>query len=90
VHETRTGTAPFGRNGHIDSQTDVGGWPTLNSEPPAFRTNKGTPLDDGIPDVWKIAHGLPVNQNVANLYNLSNVYTNLEIYLNSLVADTHR
>ena len=85
INEVHNGIFTFGRNGHIDSQTDVGGWPTLNSEPPAFRTNKGIPLDDGIPDAWKIAHGLPINQNVANLYNLSNIYTNLEMYLNSLV-----
>ncbi|MCL2028090.1 MAG: pectate lyase, partial [Bacteroidales bacterium] len=75
------------RAGMIDSQEDVGGWSPLNSLPPAPRTLKGTANDDGIPDAWKIANGLPLNQNMANRYNLSNIYTNLEVYLNSLVGE---
>jgi hypothetical protein len=84
INETRTGTATFG-NGLLGNSLGPRDWPVLNSLPPAFRTNRGTPNDDGIPDAWKIANKLPLNQNMANRYSLSNVYTNLEMYLNSLV-----
>jgi hypothetical protein len=41
---------------------------------------------DGIPNEWKKAHGLPLNDpNVANAVNTDG-YTALEMYLNSLVS----
>jgi hypothetical protein len=41
--------------------------------------------NDGIPDEWKKAHGLSLNaRNVANAVNADG-YTELEVYLNSLV-----
>ena len=41
---------------------------------------------DGMPDDWEKAHGLnPNDGSDAKNYNLSPDYTNLEIYLNSLV-----
>jgi hypothetical protein len=68
--------------GIIDSQTDVGGWPVLNSA--------AAPLDsdhDGMPDSWEIAQGLNVN-NAADRNNIgTGGYTMLEIYLNSLVGN---
>ncbi len=43
-------------------------------------------MEDGIPDEWKHAHGLPLNDpGVASLVNQAG-YTNLELYLNSLMA----
>lgn len=41
---------------------------------------------DGIPDEWETANGLnPNDGNDGNKYNLNKEYTNLEVYLNSLV-----
>jgi hypothetical protein len=65
----------------IDSQDDVGGLPMLNSA--------AAPLDadrDGMPDLWELARGLnPNNANDRNGKNLDGNYTNLEVYLNSLL-----
>jgi hypothetical protein len=89
INETRTGTSTFGNNGLITSQNQVGGWPVLNSLPPDPRHLRGTANDDGIPDWFKIKHRLPLGQNMANRYSLSPYYTNLEMYLNSLVEHIH-
>ena len=95
VYETRAGTVTYGGKtyakaqgfdttkvyGIIDSQTDVGGWPVLNSA--------AAPLDsdhDGMPDSWEIAQGLdPSNAADRNKVGAGG-YTMLEIYLNSLVG----
>ncbi len=49
------------------------------------------PLDsdgDGIPDEWEIANGLdPNDPKDANKFTLTKLYTNIEVYLNSLVED---
>jgi hypothetical protein len=59
----------------------VGGWPAYVSGEAPVDTAR-----DGIPDVWKRAHGLPLNDpNVANAVNADG-YTMLEVYLNSLVT----
>ena len=69
--------------GFIDSQKDVGGWPTYTYDPNAV------PLDtdgDGMPDSWEIAHGLnPTNAADGNTTTLDGNYTNVEVYLNELV-----
>ena len=80
------------KNGMIDSQNDVGGWPELKD------TGKPTDTDnDGIPDEWETAHGLnpksaadaltfTICENDPN--NTKNVmYSNIEVYANSLVQD---
>lgn len=88
VEEVRTGTATGGETyaggnkGIIDSQNAVGGWPELQS---------GIyPQDsdgDGMPDAWEIEHGLnPNDPTDGKTYNLREDYTNIEIYLNSLVS----
>jgi hypothetical protein len=66
----------------IDSQTEVGGWPVLNSTPAPADTDQ-----DGMPDFWELNLGL--NPAVAN-NNHTNAdgYTDLEWYLNWL-ADPH-
>jgi pectate lyase len=65
--------------GIIDSQTDVGGWPSLNSTPAPLDTDH-----DGMPDDWETAHGLslsdPGDRNTVG----EDGYTNLEKYLNTL------
>lgn len=90
VDEVKNGTTTYigsvsGKPGLIDTQTDVGGWPILQ---------QGTvPQDtdgDGIPDAWEVANGLNPNLNDANGRDLSAVYDNIEVYVNSLVADIIR
>jgi len=75
VSDARNGTGKI-----INSEEDVGGWPNYDSgEPPVCSTN------DGIPDEWKKTHGLSLDDpNVANAVNAEG-YTELEMYLNSLV-----
>lgn len=67
----------------IDTQNQVGGWPTLNSTTPPTDTDQ-----DGMPDAWETANGLdPANAADRNNYTLNADYTNLEVYLNSLVPN---
>ncbi|MFW6371203.1 MAG: pectate lyase family protein, partial [Bacteroidota bacterium] len=70
-----------GKNGIIDSQNDVGGWPLLKScSPPADSDN------DGMPDNWEKQNDLnPFDASDNTKYNLTQNYTNLEVYINSLV-----
>lgn len=70
------------RNGIIDSPHDVGGWPELKSSP-ALKDSDG----DGMPDEWEIANGLDPNKYDANGRDLSKVYDNIEVYINSLVGE---
>lgn len=76
-----------GLKGIIDSQNDVGGYPTSS-------TFKGgsAPTDtdrDGMPDTWENEHGLnPNDASDGALVTLSaDDYTNLEMYLNELAGD---
>jgi endonuclease/exonuclease/phosphatase family metal-dependent hydrolase len=66
----------------IDSQTQVGGWPLLNSLTPAPDTDQ-----DGMPNYWETTLGLtdPNNGSDGPL-NSGNGYTYLENYLNWLAA----
>lgn len=80
VKEISTGTASKGKakNGIIDSQAEVGGWPVLKSEQ-APKDADG----DGMPDAWEIKNKLNPNDSAdANLKTLAQPYTNLEHYLN--------
>ncbi len=67
----------------IDSQDEVGGWPTLRSlvtSEPAKDTD-----GDGMPDEWEERHGLnPNDPKDGNAIAGADGYTNLEKYLNSL------
>ena len=85
VAETKNGTATYsgsktGYAGILDSQTDVGGWPLLNSLTPPIDTD-----NDGMPDEWEIAMKLNSIVANANAKELSTGYDNIEVYLNSLV-----
>jgi len=81
VKETQEGTFTYtgsngGTNGLIDTQADVEGW----SE---YASTTTTQQDS---DEWETANGLnPNDGSDGNKYNLSKEYTNLEVYLNSLV-----
>ncbi|MEC5385113.1 hypothetical protein VVD49_05220 [Uliginosibacterium sp. H3] len=67
----------------VDSQEEVGSWPAV--------PNGTAPLDsdgDGIPDAWEQAHGLNAKDagDGAKPAKDKSGYTNLERYLNGLVA----
>jgi len=66
----------------INSQTQVGGWPQYRSAlPPQDSDN------DGMPDAWETAHGLnPNDAGDTGLDRDGDGYTNVEEYLNDLVA----
>jgi hypothetical protein len=83
VGEIESGTATYG-DGVIDSQSEVGGFPELHSLPAPPDKDR-----DGMPDAWESANGLnPQDASDRNDTNLSGTYyTNLEVYLNSLVED---
>jgi len=69
------------KSGIIDSQDNVGGWPTLLSKEPPQDSDH-----DGMPDEWERSHGLDPNDGTdgARLSD-DRCYTQLEHYLNSLV-----
>lgn len=88
ANEVKNGTYTFNgsngsANGIIDTQNDVGGWPSYkySSNQVVVDTD-----NDGMPDEWETKAGL--NKNSASdgvLYTLNSSYTNLEMYLNSLI-----
>ncbi|GAB3821973.1 pectate lyase [Pontibacter rugosus] len=83
VQEVRSGNPTGGKNknGIIDSQSDIGGWPEIQSVAASADKDK-----DGMPDAWERKHKLnPANADDAAAYTLSKQYTNIEVYLNSLV-----
>ena len=85
IMETSNGTYTYtgsngSTNGLIDTQSDVGGWPVLNSLP--------APVDsdhDGMPDDWENDNGLNPNLDTDRNNVAPDGYTMLEKYLNSLV-----
>lgn len=93
MEEARTGTATYkgsvtNEDGLIDIVADVNGYTEDNfpseTRPEGFDTDL-----DGMPDEWETANGLdPNNPDDANLYTLDTEkgwYTNVEVYINSLV-----
>ncbi|MBS1794418.1 MAG: carboxypeptidase regulatory-like domain-containing protein [Acidobacteria bacterium] len=62
----------------INSQTDVGGWPLLNSLPAPVDTD-----GDGIPDTWENSHGLNAADPNDAAQLAPNGYSNLENYINN-------
>lgn len=67
----------------INSPDEAGGYPVLDAGTPLTDTDR-----DGMPDEWEEANGLDKNASSdGRLYTLDKEYTNLEIYLNSLVQD---
>jgi hypothetical protein len=75
VSEARNGTGRI-----INNEQEVGGWPSYASGQPPLES-----ANDGVPDEWKKAHGLSLTDpNVANAVNADG-YTQLEVYLNSLM-----
>jgi Pectate lyase len=82
----------YPKYGLLDSQTDIkpanavadwSPWPTLNSTTAPVDTDA-----DGIPDSWELEYGLdPSNATDAQLTTVDGIYPNVEVYLNSLVAN---
>ena len=95
VSDTRDGKATYTGSGlskgFVNSQddnkpsgagSDWSAWPTLNS------TTAPTDTDgDGMPDDWEDGHGLDKTKAADGNVVTESGYTNLEIYLNSLVED---
>lgn len=98
ANETKNGTfGTFGKysgtqtgqmgskNGFIDTQGDVGGWPELREYDKLKDTDK-----DGMPDEFEDANGLNKNSAadaVTKTLDKKGYYTNLEVYANSLVEE---
>jgi len=88
VNEVRNGTYTYdGSNGStkglIDSPSDVGGYPALNAGTALTDTDR-----DGMPDQWEDANGLDKTSAAdGKICTLDKNYTNLEVYLNSLVQN---
>lgn len=85
IIDTRIVNDVISGTGHSIATTEdqpEGGWPVLHSLP--------APVDsdhDGMPDAWETVWGLDENDPAdRNNYDLHQDYTNLEVYLNSLVA----
>ena len=84
-------SSTYPREGIIDSQNDLrpaqagadwSPWPALDAE------KAGKDVDqDGMPDVWERAQKLDPLKANANGRDLSTVYDNIEVYLNSLVKE---
>lgn len=69
----------------IDRPSDVGGWPELATGEAYLDTDK-----DGMADDWETAHGLnPADPADGSLDKDGDGYTNVEEFLNSLMADLY-
>ena len=69
----------------INSPDEAGGYPVLNPGTAPADTDR-----DGMPDAWEDENGLNKSASSdAKLYTLDKNYTNLEVYLNSLVGDLY-
>lgn len=76
-------TAGTGSSISTTANQPEGAWPTLTSGTAPTDTDH-----DGMPDTWEIANGLDETDDAdRNYYDFSTDYTNLEVYLNSLLSD---
>jgi pectate lyase len=76
--ESRTGRV-------IDSQREVGGWPTYDAGTPPPDADA-----DGMPDGWERAHGLDPADPADGRRPRADGYTNLEAYLHELAGSLER
>jgi hypothetical protein len=89
IHDLSTGTVTYtnggngSKNGLIDTQNAVGGWPVLlSADAPADAD------EDGMPDAWEKANNLnPNDGGDAQLKSVDGTYPNVEVYLYSLVSE---
>ena len=87
VDDTRAGKATImnggngSTNGYIDTPSAAGGWPELPSGEAPEDTD-----GDGMPNAWETEKGLnPASAADGNLKTVDGIYTNVEVYINSLV-----
>lgn len=91
IKETQEGTFTYtgsngGTNGLIDTQADTESWNEYLATVSGLQDSD----KDGMPDEWEIANHLnPKDSQDGSKYNLSKEYTNLEVYLNSLVTSLY-
>ena len=79
INDVIKGTGANGQNGIIDSQDDVGGWPTYRSGTAEVDSDK-----DGMPDSWESLFSLNPNDPSDSINDPDDdVYTNVEEFLNS-------
>lgn len=76
------GEEPVNGTGIIDAVEETGGWPLLESTLPPVDTDH-----DGMPDEWEIENKLNPRDSADGALSFENGYTNLEKYLNSLMAE---
>ena len=81
VDERVINEVKFGTGSIIDSQFQVGGWPTYHFGRPFKDSDR-----DGMPDEWERANGLNPMDDSDNMSDLDeDGYTNIEEYINILV-----
>ena len=75
-------------NGLIDSQNDVGGWPSYSATSPNEANDKTDSDDDGIPDWFEEQFGQDGNLDPgAKTIDIHGRYTDFEMYLHYLVRN---
>lgn len=74
------GTQAVKGNGIINTVEEAGGWPELKSTEAPIDTDH-----DGMPDEWENKHNLNPKDSTDGAVLAKNAYTNLELYINSLV-----
>ncbi|WP_179008999.1 pectate lyase family protein [Winogradskyella forsetii] len=79
ISNTKKGNADY-KNGIIDSQEDVNGWPIIKSKQGLKDTD-----NDGIPNKWERKLKLNLNKKDAHLNSINEHYSNIEIYANALL-----
>jgi hypothetical protein len=82
--KNRTGRLIDVQGGHSHGtpyEQSVNAWPALKSLPAPADTDK-----DGMPDEWETKNGLnPADASDAAKFTLAKTYTNIEVYINSIV-----
>jgi pectate lyase len=64
-----------------DYQLTINAWPALKSLPAPADSDK-----DGMPDEWEKKNGLNPSEADAQGFKLSKTYSNIEVYINSLIS----
>ena len=87
VGEVIAQTSTYGNNGLIDITAEVGGWPEYATYGVLTDSDQ-----DGMSDVWELAQVPPLDPadpSDRNNYDFSADYTNLEVYINSIISDSN-
>ena len=83
IKEVADKTYTYGNKGIINSQNDAGGWPEYKKAYGMTDNDK-----DGMPDKWEQEKHLDASSSSDNnIYSLDQYFTNVEMYLNSIVKN---